>query len=165
MTLAAARLTLWAVRRLTRPVRDLAAAADRLGRDVNAPPLPENGPGRGRDRRARLQHHGRAHPPLRRRPHPDGRRHRPRPQDADHPPEAARRAAWTTTSSAGKIIADLEEMEAMIAATLAFARDDAAAEPSVAVDLAAALPHGARRGGGRDAGRGGPASPMTGRST
>jgi len=36
MTMAAAALTLWAVRRLTRPVRDLAAAADRLGRDVNA---------------------------------------------------------------------------------------------------------------------------------
>jgi signal transduction histidine kinase len=36
-----------------------------------------------------------------------------------------------------KILADLEEMEAMIGATLAFARDDAAAEPSVMVDLAA----------------------------
>ena len=44
MTLAAAALTLWAVRRLTRPVRALADAADRLGRDVNAPPLPEAGP-------------------------------------------------------------------------------------------------------------------------
>ena len=44
MTLTAAGLTLWAVRRLTEPVRVLAAAAEALGRDVNAPPLPENGP-------------------------------------------------------------------------------------------------------------------------
>jgi signal transduction histidine kinase len=43
MTVAAG-LTLWAVRRLTRPVRTLAAAAEALGRDVNAPPLPEGGP-------------------------------------------------------------------------------------------------------------------------
>ena len=40
MTAAAAGLTLWAVRRLTAPVRTLAKAADALGRDVNAPPLP-----------------------------------------------------------------------------------------------------------------------------
>src|SRR4051794_17527616 len=44
MTAAAACLTLWAVRRLTAPVATLAAAAERLGRDVNAPPLPEDGP-------------------------------------------------------------------------------------------------------------------------
>ena len=44
MTLAAAVLTLWAVRRLTAPVRLLGAAAERLGRDVNAPALPEDGP-------------------------------------------------------------------------------------------------------------------------
>jgi hypothetical protein len=37
-------LILWAVARLMRPVRLLAQAADRLGRDVNAPPLPEGGP-------------------------------------------------------------------------------------------------------------------------
>ena len=36
-----------------------------------------------------------------------------------------------------KMLADLDEMERMIAATLTFARDDAAAEPSVPLDLAA----------------------------
>ena len=77
MTLAAGLLILWAARRLTRAVRALAEAAERLGRDVNAPPLPEAGPERGRHRGACLQHHGRAHPPLRRRPHPDAGRHRP----------------------------------------------------------------------------------------
>ena len=44
MTVVAALLTVWAVRRLTEPVRTLAAAAERLGRDVNAPPLAEDGP-------------------------------------------------------------------------------------------------------------------------
>ena len=52
------------------------------------------------------------------------------------------------------MLADLEEMEAMVNATLAFARDDAATEPSVPLDLAALLPDGAGRGGGRAA-RGG----------
>lgn len=33
----------WAARRATRPLRDLAQAADRLGLDVDAPPLPEHG--------------------------------------------------------------------------------------------------------------------------
>ena len=46
---------------------------------------------RGRHRGACLQHHGGAHPPLRRRPHPDAGRHRPRPAHADHPAAAARR--------------------------------------------------------------------------
>jgi hypothetical protein len=36
-----------------------------------------------------------------------------------------------------KMLSDLDEMEAMVAATLAFARDDAAAEPTVPLDLAA----------------------------
>ena len=36
-----------------------------------------------------------------------------------------------------RMLADLDEMEAMIAATLAFARDEAAAEPAVPLDLAA----------------------------
>ena len=44
MTLTAAALTVWATRRLTAPVRTLARAAEALGRDVNAPPLPEDGP-------------------------------------------------------------------------------------------------------------------------
>src|SRR5579872_1235116 len=43
MTAAAVALTLWVVRRLTAPVKILAAAAERLGQDVNAPPLPEDG--------------------------------------------------------------------------------------------------------------------------
>jgi signal transduction histidine kinase len=135
MTLAAAALTLWAVRRLTRPVRDLAAAADRLGRDVNAPPLPENGPSEVAtaahafntmaerirrfvgDRTQMLAAIG---------------------HDLKTPITRLKLRAelLDDDEQRRKIIADLEEMEAMIGATLAFARDSAAAEPSVPVDLA-----------------------------
>ncbi len=38
-------LSAWAARRVTAPLLSFAAAADRLGMDVNAPPLPENGSG------------------------------------------------------------------------------------------------------------------------
>lgn len=136
MTLAAAAVTLWAVRRLTRPVRDLAEAAERLGRDVNAPPLPEGGPSEvataarafntmaGRIRRfvgdrtqmlAAIGHDLRT--PI--------TRLRLRAEFLED--EEQRR----------RMLADLDEMEAMIGATLAFARDEAATEPAVPLDLAA----------------------------
>jgi hypothetical protein len=136
MTLAAIALTLWAVRRLTRPVRDLAVAADQLGRDVNAPPLPENGPSEVAtaarafntmaerirrfvgDRTQMLAAIG---------------------HDLKTPITRLKLRAelLDDDETRRKIVADLEEMEGMIAATLAFARDDATAEPSVPLDLAA----------------------------
>ena len=36
-------VSIWAVRRVTAPLASLALAAERLGRDVTAPPLPETG--------------------------------------------------------------------------------------------------------------------------
>ena len=136
MTLAAAALALWAVTRLTRPVRDLAAAADRLGRDVNAPPLPESGP-------LEVATAARAFNTM---------AERIRRFVGDRTQMIAaighdlktpitrlklRAELLDDDEQRRKILADLEEMEAMIAATLAFARDDAAAEPSVPLDLAA----------------------------
>lgn len=136
MTVAAVLLILAAVARLMRPVRLLAAAADRLGRDVNAAPLDENGPSEvataarafnlmaARIRRfvadrtqmlAAIGHDLRT--PI--------TRLRLRAEFMDD--DEQRR----------KMLADLDEMEQMIAATLAFARDDAAAEPAAALDLAA----------------------------
>ncbi len=136
MTVAAVLLILWAVARLMRPVRLLAEAADRLGRDVNAPPLPEGGPSEvataarafnvmaGRIRRfvadrtqmlAAIGHDLRT--PI--------TRLRLRAEFLDD--DEQRR----------KMLNDLDEMEQMIAATLAFARDDAAAEPASPIDLAA----------------------------
>lgn len=136
MTVAAVLLILWAVARLTRPVRLLAEAADRLGRDVNAPPLPEGGPSEvataarafnvmaGRiqrfvaDRTQMLAAIG---------------------HDLRTPITRLRLRAefMDDDEQRRKMLADLDEMEQMIAATLAFARDDAAAEPASAIDLAA----------------------------
>lgn len=136
MTLAAAALTLWAVRRLTRPVRDLAAAADRLGRDVNAPPLPERGP-------TEVATAARAFNTMAERIR---RFVGDRTQmlaaighDLKTPITRLRLRAefLDDDEQRRKMLADLDEMERMIAATLAFARDDAAAEPSVPLDLAA----------------------------
>jgi signal transduction histidine kinase len=135
MTLTAAGLTLWAVRRLTAPVRTLAAAAEALGRDVNAPPLPENGPlevataaaafntmaARIRrfveDRTALLTAIG---------------------HDLRTPITRLKlRAEFVEDEEQrSKMLADLEDLEAMVSATLAFGRDARTTEPVVSLDLA-----------------------------
>ncbi|HEY0203914.1 MAG TPA: ATP-binding protein [Acetobacteraceae bacterium] len=138
MTLGAAALTLWAVRRLTAPVRLLGAAAERLGRDVNAPALPEDGPeevaqaaaafntmaGRIRrfvtDRTFLLTAIG---------------------HDLRTPITRLRlRAEWMEDEEQRtRMLADLDELQAMVSATLAFGRDVAGTEPAVPLDLVALL--------------------------
>ncbi|MBU8538626.1 ATP-binding protein [Falsiroseomonas tokyonensis] len=135
MTLAAVALTLWAVRRLTRPVGALAEAADRLGRDVNAPPLPETGP-------AEVATAARAFNTMaeRIRRFVGDRTQMLAAIGHDLKTPITRlklRAEFLEDDEQRrKMLADLDEMEAMIAATLAFARDDSTREPSVPVDLA-----------------------------
>ncbi len=134
MTLTAAGLTLWAVRRLTEPVRVLAAAAEALGRDVNAPPLPEDGPtetavaavafntmaARIRrfvsDRTEMLTAIG---------------------HDLRTPITRLKlRAEFIDDDELrSKVLSDLDELETMVSATLAFGRDARANEPVSSVDL------------------------------
>ncbi len=138
MTVAAALLTLWAVRRLIAPVRALAEAAEALGRDVNAAPLPERGPtevavaavafntmaGRIRrfvqDRTELLTAIG---------------------HDLRTPITRLKlRAEFVDDEELRmKILADLEELEAMVSATLAFGRDARTTEPVSPLDLAELL--------------------------
>jgi len=138
MTAAAAVLTLWAVRRLTAPVRTLAEAAEALGRDVNAPPLPEDGPTEVataavafntmaarirrfvQDRTELLTAIG---------------------HDLRTPITRLKlRAEFVEDDEQrGKILADLEELEAMVSATLAFGRDARTTEPVTHLDLAELL--------------------------
>jgi signal transduction histidine kinase len=138
MTAAAAGLTLWAVRRLTEPVRTLARAAETLGRDVNAPPLPEDGPSEVataaiafntmasrirrfvQDRTELLTAIG---------------------HDLRTPITRLKlRAEFVDDEEQrGKILADLEELEAMVSATLAFGRDARTTEPVTPLDLAELL--------------------------
>ena len=137
-TLLVIGLSVWALKRSTAPLATLAAAADRLGRDVNAPPLDESGP-------SEVQHAARAFNEMQR---------RLRTFIADRTQTLAAvshdlrtpitrlrlRAEFIEDPEAQrKMLADLDEMEAMIAATLAFAADDAAAEATAAFDLAALL--------------------------
>ena len=135
MSAAAALLTIWAVRRLTRPVATLAAAASALGRDVNAPPLPETGPSEVamaaeafntmaarirrfvQDRTFMLTAIGHdLRTPI--------TRLRLRAEFLDD--EEQRR----------KMLDDLDQLEAMVASTLAFGRDATTQEPISAMDLA-----------------------------
>lgn len=138
MTVAAAALTLWAVRRLTAPVRTLAEAAEALGRDVNAPPLPEGGPSEVataavafntmavrirrfvQDRTELLTAIG---------------------HDLRTPITRLKlRAEFVEDDEQrAKILGDLEEMEAMVSATLAFGRDARSTEPVSSIDLAELL--------------------------
>jgi len=136
MTLAAVLLILWAVARLMRPLRLLAAAANRLGRDVNAPPLSETGP-------TEVATAARAFNEM---------AARIRRFVADRTQMLAaighdlrtpitrlklRAEFMEDEDQRRKMLADLDEMEAMINATLAFARDDAATEPATPMDVAA----------------------------
>ena len=134
MSVAAALLTIWAVRRLTAPVRTLAAAAEALGRDVNAPPLPEDGPteiataaaafntmaARIRrfvtDRTELLTAIG---------------------HDLRTPITRLKLRAefMDDDDQRKKMISDLADLEAMVAATLAFGRDTSATEPVGPIDL------------------------------
>jgi len=131
-------LTLWAVRRLTAPVRTLAEAAEALGRDVNAAPLPENGPTEVavaavafntmaarirrfvQDRTELLTAIG---------------------HDLRTPITRLKlRAEFVEDDEQrGKILADLEELEAMVSATLVFGRDSRATEAVSSIDLAELL--------------------------
>jgi signal transduction histidine kinase len=135
MTVAAAGLTLWAVRRLVAPVATLARAAEALGRDVNAPPLPEDGPSEiataaiafntmalrirrfVRDRTFMLTAIG---------------------HDLRTPITRLRlRAEFMEEGELRrKMLADMDELEAMVSATLAFGRDVTADEPVTSIDLA-----------------------------
>nr|WP_246523643.1 ATP-binding protein [Neoroseomonas eburnea] len=136
MTVAAVLLILWAVKRLTRPVRLLAEAADRLGRDVNAPPLAENGPSE-----VAIAAHAfnRMAERIRRFVADRTQMLAAIGHDLRTPITRLRLRAefMDDDEQRRKMLADLDEMEQMIGATLAFARDDAAAEPASPIDLAA----------------------------
>ena len=138
MTIAAAALSFWAVRRLTGPVSTLAEAAERLGRDVNSPPLPEEGPlevvraavafntmaARIRrfvqDRTFLLTAIG---------------------HDLRTPITRLKlRAEFIEDDEQrAKFMADLDELNMMVSATLVFGRETADTEPAVSLDLGALL--------------------------
>ena len=138
MTITAGGLSVWAVRRLTQPVAVLAHAAERLGRDVNAAPLPDDGPAEVamaaaafntmaarirrfvQDRTLMLTAIG---------------------HDLRTPITRLRLRVEFVEDEAqrSRMLADLDELEAMVSATMTFGRDAAIQEAAVRLDLAELL--------------------------
>lgn len=158
-----APLVWWLARRLTRPIRVFADAAERLGADPEAPPLKPSGPSEVRtaihafnDMQASLRDHIRqrtqtvaaiAHDlrtPLTR------LRFR-----AEQAPEPVR----------DRMASDIEEMDALIAQAMAFVRGETTAEAREALDLealASDCAQGFAETGAAVAFEGGAALPVTG---
>lgn len=131
-------LSVWAVRRAARPLGMLAGAAERLGLDVNAPAVSEEGP-------REVRRAARAFNEMQRRIRGfiDDRTQMLAAISHDLRTPITRlrlRAEFMDDEEQrAKMLADLDEMEVMIGATLSFARDDAAREPRTPLDLAALL--------------------------
>jgi signal transduction histidine kinase len=126
----------WAVRRVTAPLGVLARAAERLGKDVGAEPLAEVGT-------AEMRQASHAFNEMQERL---GRLIENRTRmlaaishDLRTPLTLLRLRAEAVENpdNRGKMLATIAEMDAMIAATLAFARDETAAEPRRRTDLTA----------------------------
>lgn len=131
-------VSIWAVRRVTAPLSSLAAAAERLGGDLNAPPVPEVGS-------AETQRASRAFNTMQARLRSliENRTRmlaaishdlrtpltllRLRAENVENPQERER------------MLAAIAEMDAMVGATLQFARDEAAAEACKSTDLTALM--------------------------
>jgi len=138
MALIVLAVSIWAVRRMTAPLGLMAQAADRLRRDVTAAPLVEAGTSEMRDAaRAFNRMQDRLRRLIESRTHMlaalshDLRTPltllRLRTEEIAQPDERDR------------MLATIAEMDSMIGETLAFARDEARAEPRRRVDVAALL--------------------------
>lgn len=129
-------ISFWAVHRMTRPLRRFADAAERIGLDVRSPPLPELG---SREMRNATRAFNRMQQRLRR--FVDDRTMMLAAISHDLRTMLTRlklRAEFIEDSEQqAKAISDLDEMQAMLDSTLAFARDDASEEPRTQTDLAA----------------------------
>jgi signal transduction histidine kinase len=128
----------WAVRRVTAPLGELAAAAERLGRDVGASPLREIGTIEMR-RASRAFNEMQIR--LKRLVENRMRMLAAISHDLRTPLTLLRLRSENVPNEEEreKLLATIAEMSAMIDATLAFARDESAAEPRRRVDLAALL--------------------------
>lgn len=127
-------LSVFVVRHLTKPLATFMGAAQRLGVNVNAPPMPEIGPAEVR---------GAAHAfnemqdRIRRLVEDRTRMVAAISHDLGTPITRLRlRAEFVEDEEQRtKMLADLDDMEKMVSSVMAFARDEAAREPRAAVDL------------------------------
>lgn len=136
MALFIIAISVWAVRRMTAPLAAVAQAADRLGRDVNAPPLAESGTVEMQQAasafntmqarlRALIENRTRMLAALS--------------HDLRTPLTLLRLRTENVENAEerDKMLATIAEMDAMIGATLQYAREQAADEPRRATDVTA----------------------------
>jgi signal transduction histidine kinase len=136
MALFIVAISVWAVRRMTAPLATVAQAADRLGRDVNAPPLPESGTIEMKQAahafnamqtklRALIENRTRMLAALS--------------HDLRTPLTLLRLRAENVDNAEerDKMLATIADMDSMIGATLKYAREQAADEPRRATDVTA----------------------------
>jgi signal transduction histidine kinase len=138
MVATIATVTAWAVRRMTAPLAVLATAAERLGRNVDAPPLPETG-----SAEIRRAAHAFNTMQTRLRRLVDNRTQMLAAISHDMRTQLMLlRLRVETVEGADerdKLLATIDEMEGMLTATLSFARDEAANEERRRSDLGALL--------------------------
>lgn len=138
MILAVMALSVWAARRLLAPLDALARAAGHLGVDANAPPLSEQGP---REVRQAARAFNGMQRRIRRFVEDRTQMVAALSHDLRTPITRLRlRSEFVADpEQQRKMLADLDEMEALVASTVSFAREEASAEPASVFDLTALL--------------------------
>jgi signal transduction histidine kinase len=128
-------IALWFAHRLAAPIRRFGAAAERLGRDPYAQPLPAEGP---REVRGAVEAFNTMRDRIRRFVADRTLMLAAISHDLRTPLQRMRFRVESLPDDVGReILADIEEMETMLASTLAFARDDSGAAPAQQLDLGA----------------------------
>lgn len=131
-------ISIWAARRLTAPLGELANAAQRLGRDVNAPPLPDSGSVEVRQASRAFND---MQTKLRQMIENRTRMLAAISHDLRTPLTLLRLRAENVENAdeRDKMLATVKEMDAMIGATLQYARQEAASEIRRPTDVTALL--------------------------
>jgi signal transduction histidine kinase len=138
MGLIVLAVSVWAVRSVTAPLGLMAAAADRLGRDVASTPLAETGTS---EMQTAARAFNRMQERLRRLIESRTQMLAALSHDLRTPLTLLRLRAEEVADAdeRDKMLATIGDMDAMIGTTLAFARDEVRAEPRRRVDVAALL--------------------------
>lgn len=139
MVVATLIISVWATRWITAPLASFAHAAERLGMNVTAPPLQEDGP-----REVRTAARAFNQMQWRIRSFIDDRLQMLAAISHDLRTPITRLRLRTEQLpidpiQQDKMLADLDEMEQMVAANLNFAKDEASEEPTQVIDLAAMI--------------------------
>ncbi|HEY1931346.1 MAG TPA: ATP-binding protein [Acetobacteraceae bacterium] len=136
MTVIVVAASAWAVRRVTAPLGMMSAAAERLGRDVNAPPIAEAG---SLEMRQAAQSFNTMQARLQRVLENRTRMLAALSHDLRTPLTLLRlrTEALPESEERERMLGTLDEADTMVGATLSFARDQTASEPMRRIDVAA----------------------------